>query len=72
MSDDLNCAFNLDFLNYKKVCLLELKQMQGIADAIYFFSSFHSNPTYKSVMMAFIQKTPGLLMSLDVIHNYKT
>lgn len=23
-------------------------------------------------MMAFIQKTPGLLMSLDVIPNYKT
>lgn len=35
MLDDLNCALNLDFLNYKKVCLLELNQSQGIADAIY-------------------------------------
>lgn len=35
MLDALNCAFNLDFLNYKKVCLLELNQLQGIADAIF-------------------------------------
>lgn len=35
MLDDLNCAFNLDFLNYKTVCLLELNQLKGIADAIY-------------------------------------
>lgn len=35
MLDDLNCALNLDFLNYKKVCLLESNQLQGIADAIY-------------------------------------